>query len=727
MAPMALLSARRLWRAALVAAVVLLATGGLIGAVDASSGSGTSFVLPTVHLGDVARYHETSTDDEKTDESNVMVAWGTRDPVVMPDGQWQPLETLTETLQMHDENAFPGTGMGFSIEVGYAPATAQAKTIGVTGNFSGAMSRDDLLPVPLVKETTSLEGGIQMLLFMPDLSGMPFDTPECLFGGALDGQTLSDSQPLVLPRFCLPLIAQAMPGMALDARGVDTVDGVRALHYRGTSSTPMPEIPAVTVDLWMTPLSPYPLRVQVEDPSDGKTETLQMTGFQAGLVERTPAPTTPALGKPDLRLSPGTALLPFAEDGVTHPFPLSRAVAAARTSDTTVQSFLASHPEAYVVQAAYNEFAYTSMTRYTWDFTLGQPGAALDVSVSQDLPTTLSGLPAPVLDALAVPPSTSVQTSDSQTMPTVPRSDVPPLPTISSLFEQWGWQRPGQTGAQCWSYDLTGKDGDLLDGGGFTSAGRCRDSIDAGADPQPAVVATGRLDMDMALFDLNGTTRGLMVFQGTERDAASATALPPSAAPASAALAQTVPGHWLPTPGQAAGAGLLALLAGALYYAWPAIKGGPLLGLFTRLHGPKLLEHPGRQRLVELVESEPGVHFQDLVRRSGMPNGTAMHHLGKLTKAGLLSARPLGRYTCYFPGSSVDRIALVQAPILRSDGARLVYGLIQANPGLSGLELAGRAGLQPSTVNYHVQRLVECGLVASVRDGRSVRLRAASA
>jgi DNA-binding transcriptional ArsR family regulator len=41
---------------------------------------------------------------------------------------------------------------------------------------------------------------------------------------------------------------------------------------------------------------------------------------------------------------------------------------------------------------------------------------------------------------------------------------------------------------------------------------------------------------------------------------------------------------------------------------------------------------------------------------------------------------------------------------------------------MSNLELAQATGLQPSTVNYHVQRLAQAGLVAALRDGRNVRL-----
>jgi predicted transcriptional regulator len=129
---------------------------------------------------------------------------------------------------------------------------------------------------------------------------------------------------------------------------------------------------------------------------------------------------------------------------------------------------------------------------------------------------------------------------------------------------------------------------------------------------------------------------------------------------------------------------------------------------------------------MEVIQSEPGIHFQDLVRRSGLPNGTAVHHVRKLEQAGLVAARPLGRYTCYFPGTP-ERAALAAAPVTRSNGARRILAEVAASPGLSGSELATRLGLQPSTVAYHVKRLEQVGLLSAVRDGRTVRLRMAAA
>src|SRR5205814_1837843 len=105
----------------------------------------------------------------------------------------------------------------------------------------------------------------------------------------------------------------------------------------------------------------------------------------------------------------------------------------------------------------------------------------------------------------------------------------------------------------------------------------------------------------------------------------------------------------------------------ALYWIWPKAKLLAALGLFSRLERGELLNHPARARLAQLVEANPGIHFHDLARQAGLANGSAVHHLRKLTDAGHVSLRRSGRYTCYFPGDRVEPTQAAAAPILKSD------------------------------------------------------------
>src|ERR1041385_2133542 len=99
-------SSKRLVRSILVALAVAVLLGSGIGFVAAGPGEDRhAFVMEAPHLGDEARYASSDL-GEKTyadghsepveSSSNVSVAWGTRDPMLLPDGHWTNLVTLTE-------------------------------------------------------------------------------------------------------------------------------------------------------------------------------------------------------------------------------------------------------------------------------------------------------------------------------------------------------------------------------------------------------------------------------------------------------------------------------------------------------------------------------------------------------------------------------------------------------------------------------------------------------
>jgi DNA-binding transcriptional ArsR family regulator len=192
-------------------------------------------------------------------------------------------------------------------------------------------------------------------------------------------------------------------------------------------------------------------------------------------------------------------------------------------------------------------------------------------------------------------------------------------------------------------------------------------------------------------------------------------ALAPPTPPASGkAAALPAPGFTL-TPLQAAGAGLLGIVAGALYLLWPALKAGPT-ALFSRIQGPQTLEHPARSNLVAFVAGQPGIHFKELRRQSGLANGALVHHLGKLEQSGAVVVRPAGRYRCYFPAGARQQDPALFATT-KAAGARQLLAELREHPGQSTGELAQHTGLGRSTIQYHLGRLEEAGLVTALRDG----------
>jgi DNA-binding transcriptional ArsR family regulator len=174
---------------------------------------------------------------------------------------------------------------------------------------------------------------------------------------------------------------------------------------------------------------------------------------------------------------------------------------------------------------------------------------------------------------------------------------------------------------------------------------------------------------------------------------------------------------WLVSGGTVAAGGSSASsssLAAARKYA-------PGLALFTRFEGAKVLEHPNRMALYDLVARKPGVRLQDLCGDTGLSRTAVTHHLRLLENQHLVVSRRVGRSRHFFEnGGRFPREQKEAYAVLQNDRSREIAQAIQARPGIIQKGLCEALGLRPSIVHWHVQRLQDAGLVASDRQGRTV-------
>lgn len=568
----------------------------------------------------------------------------------------------------------------------------------------------------------------------------------CLASEAWLNGSVSLRDTLQLTPCILPALMYLRGEVGLRFQEVDMVRGMMAFRFEGKDEM------GQRITIWLADGVPYPVRYQAETstllagpvssspPAMGQgTFILELTGLSYGAIQRQ------AGGVLHGGLSP-PATAPthpwgVDESGTAMEFPPSAALQVALEQDGRVRSFLSAAPDAYLARSAYIDVGDQNTIDRTWDLMLTDGPRTLGLQVHQTASpagaSQLAGELQPWLENVPpVPRETFVYEHEVQVEEVDEVFPAPGLwsrqwPTAASLVKSWMHHTGNEPDPRlAWSVLVNPCDDVTPCAPRVTflvGLDRYRQNFLYSEDREDPLI--GYSEHDYSLLAVDSSGKALFLSDIRLRSGARAdtpvTGSPeadPQPETASAAALRS----WFPNAPEAAGATLLGLVLGMLYYAWPTVKSG-ILGLFSRFTGPKLLEHPARARLVQLIQAEPGVHFQDLVRRAGLSNGAAVHHLGKLAGAGLVSSRPLGRYTCYFPGPSPDRSSLVAAPVTRSDGARRILAELTAQPGLSGVDLAARLGVQPSTITYHVKRLQEAGLVSAARDGRVVRLRVVAA
>lgn len=479
---------------------------------------------------------------------------------------------------------------------------------------------------------------------------------------------------------------------------------------------------------WVDPTLPYPIQVAQED--GGHVALHRLVRFERGVtpladVDRPGAPL------PDVVLAERK---PWGMDdtGVDHPWPLSMAWMQAYADPLApgMRDWLAGHPQAYTAYVEGRTVFMGNDRQIQWRWVLADGTDQLIVGLARvDAVTPPTAQPlAPLL-----PPSTNVRyaydnrtfADDALRFPARDQLTNPLLPTVASLATHWRAHSHGQQPLDAWSFtdECYGNTCDSQPADRAIGTYRWRGEAVGGS--ALSLVAGWELEYDvlehshpfpadvppfLAITRIRSDDVDLSV-AGLAVDGE------PTAPPEGLVMAA---GAWQASDP----AGIVAVGALAAIVFLAVRFGGALLGvpLFSRIHGPDLLEHPLRKSLHQAIEAQPGIHLKALARTIGRPRSTVEHHVRKLVAGGLVTQHQLNGYGCLFAKGQVDRREQAVAGALKSDAARRVLAAVVGSPGASGREVAAAAGLTPTLVSYHVHNLQKAGLLEGQRDGRALRL-----
>jgi predicted transcriptional regulator len=124
-----------------------------------------------------------------------------------------------------------------------------------------------------------------------------------------------------------------------------------------------------------------------------------------------------------------------------------------------------------------------------------------------------------------------------------------------------------------------------------------------------------------------------------------------------------------------------------------------------------------RTSIVEYVRAHPGVHFNALVSALDLAPGQVQYHLRRLQDGGAVVRHRLYGRTHYF-GPEYDEWERAALALVRRETARdVLASLLERGPGRPGA-VADDLDVARSTLEWHLDHLVEQGLVEKRRDDR---------
>lgn len=702
----------RLPRALALTVVVALVGGGAIGFATAAGDASTSFTVPVPMGGDKAVYDVTGP-GAGWDGQQAAIEVRAPEPLMLEDGRW----VSTSLMRAGDEAvsasfSFGTTAAEFSL-FGWQAAYVDLATDDVVARgYAGGGSSSASSGGNLIGGESSTSQAVDMTVEF-DSGSMPCGVQSGLQGGAVQ-------------------VGQKVRVAGCGSQGLFEVQGLQSL---GTGEALWLTAPAGDMQLWYQAGVPYPVRLDFKDGTDDE-QTWTMTGFTRGTQPLVVGPVPPRT-TPSPILEGATDRYGPALDGFDTEFTIPQAVQRAIDESQPVADFAAAHPDWFVRAGSYEERDEDGAVTGSWFLRMRGDADEIWFDVPSPSGEATSPVPSPVILALDAAQRAAGMESGgvhvwSDSFP--PEEPAWPaecrnlsLPTIGSLAQRWSQmeQRPVAE-ANAYGFDTYCFNTDDEANPYFQVLVGDARTIVASA-PQSGPLEDQQSSnttqvLRMVAVDEDGELTLETTETATSRSSWGALQSPAEQGEGQAIETEDATVWATPSGPVAASITIVSVLVGLAYWLWPTLKLGPM-ALFSRLRTPDLLQHPVRLELVQRIEAQPGVHYQDLVRAVGKGKGAVEHHLRKLQEGGLVKSLATGGYTCYFP-VAFDRRLAAATPALKSEGARALMAAIQATPGASAGHLAIATGLSPAAVSHHLQRLGAAGLVDVTRNGRSVAVQA---
>lgn len=141
-----------------------------------------------------------------------------------------------------------------------------------------------------------------------------------------------------------------------------------------------------------------------------------------------------------------------------------------------------------------------------------------------------------------------------------------------------------------------------------------------------------------------------------------------------------------------------------------------------RLSLEEVLENENRNKIIDIILKEPGVHFNELLRRTGLAAGNLVWHLDILETYKVIGKQRIGKFITYFPYYQRNPISNIDLQLSKSKLTLEILEMIEDDPGIWNNLIKKKLKVDHKTIFYHVNKLKELELVKLKKDGRKKKI-----
>ena len=141
-----------------------------------------------------------------------------------------------------------------------------------------------------------------------------------------------------------------------------------------------------------------------------------------------------------------------------------------------------------------------------------------------------------------------------------------------------------------------------------------------------------------------------------------------------------------------------------------------------RLTLDEVLENENRNKIIDSILKEPGIHFNELLRKTELAAGNLVWHLDILETYKVIGKKRISNFIVYFPYYQKNPISNINLKLSKSRLTLEVLEMIENEPGIWANLITKRIKVDHKTIHYHVKKLLELGLIDIKKEGRRKKL-----
>ena len=128
-----------------------------------------------------------------------------------------------------------------------------------------------------------------------------------------------------------------------------------------------------------------------------------------------------------------------------------------------------------------------------------------------------------------------------------------------------------------------------------------------------------------------------------------------------------------------------------------------------------------RTTINEYIIKNPGLHMSALSRKLNIPKSTMNYHLRCLIDDGYITQKKYGKYLRYYVKNTVGEHEKKLINLIRQHIPLRILLLLFLEPNVTQKQLGKYLDRHPTTISFHMEKLIEIGLIEGVSCGNHIK------